>query len=90
MTPSSQSVEVTLTAMFTAVVTGVGPFTYQWQKGNKIMYKETGNTFTVHNASTEDQSHYRCRVFNIHGDSAISDRVWLQVISMFYLCMQMM
>ena len=90
MTPSSQSVEVTLTATFTAIVTGVGPFTYQWQKGNKILHKQTGNTLTVYNASTEDQSHYRCRIFNIHGNSDISDRVWLQVISMFYVCMQMM
>ena len=85
VTPSSQSVEVTLAATFTATVTGVGPFTYQWQKGNKILHEETGNTYTVYNASSEDQSYYRCRVFNIHRNSAVSNRVWLQVTSMYAL-----
>ena len=87
VTPSSQSVEVTLAATFTATVTGMGPFTYQWQKGNKILHKETGTTYTVYNASKEDQSYYRCRVFNVHGNSAVSHRVWLQVTSMLYRCM---
>ena len=87
VTPSNQSVEVTLSVTFTATVTGVGPFTYQWQKGNKILHKETGSTYTVYNASEEDQSHYRCRVFNVYGNSAVSDRVWLRVTSMFYTCM---
>ena len=84
VTPSSQSVEVTLAATFTATVTGVGPFTYQWWKGNKILLKETGSTYTVYNATIEDQSYYRCQVFNIHQNSAVSDRVWLQVTSMLY------
>ena len=82
VTPSSQSVEVTLAATFTAAVTGVAPFTYQWWRGNAILKNETGNTYTVYDASTEDQSYYSCHVFNILGDSAVSDRVWLQVISM--------
>ena len=83
VTPSSQSVEVTLRAMFTATVTGVGPFTYQWQKENTILPEETETTFTVYNTSEENQSHYRCRVINIYGNSAVSDRVWLKVTSMF-------
>ena len=81
VSPSNQSVEVTLDAEFTAVVTGVGPFTYQWQRGNRILKKETSSTFTVHNVSQKDQRYYRCRVFNIFGDSAISDTVWLKVTS---------
>ena len=83
VTSSNQSVEVTLTAEFTAIVTGVGPFTYQWQRGNRILKKETGSTYTVHNATQKDQKYYRCRVFNIYGDSAVSDTVWLKVISMY-------
>ena len=82
VTPSNQSVEVTLATMFTATVTGVGPFTYQWWRGKEILKNEIGSTYTVYNASTEDQSYYRCHVFNTLGDSAVSDRVWLQVISM--------
>ena len=82
VTPSSQSVEVTLAATFIATVTGVGPFTFQWWRGKEILENETRSTYTVYNASVEDQSYYRCHVFNILGDSAASDEVWLQVISM--------
>ena len=74
---------MTLEAKFTAIVNGVGPFTYQWQRGNRILKKETGSTYTVQNASQKDQKYYRCRVFNIYGDYAVSDTVWLQVTSMF-------
>ena len=82
VTPSNQSVEVTLSTMFTATVTGVGPFTYQWWRENKILENETGNMLTVYNASTGDQGYYRCYIINNLGNSAVSDRVWLQVISM--------
>ena len=81
ITPSNQSVEVTLTAKFTAIVTGVGPFTYQWQRGNKILRGETGNTYAVYNASQKDQNYYSCSVVNVYRDSVVSDRVWLQVTS---------
>ena len=84
--PSNQSVEVTFSVKFTATVTGVGPFTYQWIRGNKIFTKETGNVYRIHNASQIDQNYYRCYVSNSHGDSAVSDRVWLQVTSMS-ICM---
>ena len=89
VTPSSQNVEVTLAAIFTATVTGVGPFSYQWQKENIILHKETGRTYTVYNASVEDQGYYRCRIFNIHGNSVVSNRVWLQVTSMLYIIISM-
>ena len=82
MAPSNHSVEVTFSAKFTATVTGVGPFTYQWWRGNKILTTETGNTYIIHNASQIDQNYYRCHVSNSHGDSAVSDRVWFQVTSM--------
>ena len=82
VTPSNQSVEVTLSVTFTATVTGVGPFTYQWWRGNRILENETWSTYTLYNASTEDESYYRCHVFNTFRDSAVSDRAWLQVISM--------
>ena len=81
--PSNQSVEVTLSAKFTATVTGVGPFTYQWQRGNKILTKETGNMYRIYNASQIDQNYYRCYVSNTHGDSVVSDRIWLQVTSTY-------
>ena len=39
--PVNQSVEITLTATFTAIITGIGPFKYQWQRGNQILTNET-------------------------------------------------
>jgi len=82
--PSNQNVEVTLTAIFTATVTGVGPFTYKWQRGNETLTNETGSTYVVYNASQEDQNYYKCHVFNKYGDSIVSERVWLQVTSMHF------
>ena len=82
MTPSNHSVEVTLTAVFTAKASGIGQLSYQWQRGNTVLSNETGSTYVIHNASEKDQNYYRCRVSNTHGDSSVSDRVWLQVTSM--------
>ena len=79
VTPLIQTVEVTLIAKFTATVTGVEPFTYQWERGNKMLTDETRNTYMVYNASQEDQNHYRCIVTNKFGDSVVSNRLWLQV-----------
>ena len=85
VSPSIQTVEVTLDAKFTATVTGVGPFTYQWKRGEEILTDEIGSTYTVYNTSHEDQNHYQCLVTNMFGDSAISNRVWLQIISMCHI-----
>ena len=49
--PSSQSVEVTLTATFTTNVTGVGPFTYQWRRNGTILGEETEDTLSITNNS---------------------------------------
>ena len=80
VSPSIQTVEVTRTAKFTATVTGVGPFTYQWQRGDQFLTDETKNTYVVQNASKEDQTYYRSLVTNNFGDSVVSNKVWLQVI----------
>ena len=82
VTPPVQTVEVTLTTTLTATVTGVGPFTYQWQKGDEILTDETKSTYTVYNASHEDQNFYRCLVNNNFGDVVVSNRAWLQLTSM--------
>ena len=87
ITPLIQTVEVTLTAKFTATVTGVGPFTYQWERGNNILKNETRNTYVVKNASQEDQNYYRCIVTNTFGGSVISNRLWLQLTRMLAFSM---
>lgn len=85
VTPSIHYVEVTLTAKLTATVSGKGPFTYQWQRGDQILTDETRNTYIVYNASLEDQNYYRCLVTNNFGDFVVSNRVWLQVTRMLII-----
>ena len=77
----TQSVEVTQTAIFTATVTGVGAFNYQWQKEGNNINGETGSTFIIYEVSLSDQANYSCYVNNNYGDSAVSS-ISLQVTSM--------
>ena len=77
--PSIQSVEVTKTVIFIATVTGVGPFIYQWQKEGHNLSDETSSLFVIYNASSIK---YSCYVSNIYGDTATSNSVIVQVISM--------
>ena len=67
--PSSQSVEVTLTATFTTMVTGVGPFTYQWRHNGTIISGETGDTLMITNVMPNHAGVYNCTIMNPYGDS---------------------
>ena len=69
--PSSQSVEVTLTATFTTMVTGVGSesFTYQWQHNRMNISGGTDKTLTIPNVTLTDAGVYTCVVMNQYGDS---------------------
>ena len=82
VTLSAQSIEVTQTVVFTAAVSGVGPFNYQWQRGNGNITGEIGATFTIYDVSESDQANYSCYVSNNYGDSAVSNIVTFQVTSM--------
>ena len=84
VTSSAQPVEVSQTVVFTAAVTGVGPFYYQWQRRNVNITGETGPTFTIYDVSESDQTNYSCYVSNNYGDSAVSNILTLQVTSMCY------
>ena len=80
VTPLNQSVEVSLMAKFTATVKGVGPFTYQWQRGrHNNIANEIYSMFVIRKVSETDQGYYRCYVTNNYGDFVLSDRVFLQV-----------
>ena len=83
MIPSSQSVEVTHTAMFTATGSGVGVenFMYQWRHNGTIIAGETGDTLIIRNVMESDSGDYECSVANKYGDSSTSDVVVLIVIS---------
>ena len=78
---SALMVEVTETIIFTAAVTGIGPFNYQWQKEGYNITNKTGSTFTIHNVSSSDQANYSCFISNDYGDSVVSNTIRLQVTS---------
>ena len=82
VTLSAQSIEVTQSVVLTTVVTGVGPFNYQWQRGNDNITGQTGPTFTIYDVSESDQANYSCYVNNNYGDSVVSNIVTFQTTSM--------
>ena len=84
VTSSALPVEASQTVVFTAVVTGIGPFYYQWQRGNVNITGEIEPTFTIDDVSENDQANYSCYVSNNYGDSVVSNIVTLQVTSMRY------
>ena len=81
--PSSQSVEVTLTATFTTMVTGVGSddFTYQWRHDGIIISGETEDTLIITNVMESDSGEYECIVTNQFGDTNTSPVVMLMATS---------
>ena len=81
--PSSQSVEVTLTATFTTMVTGVGSndFTYQWRHNGTIISGETEDTLIITNVMESNSGEYECIVTNQFGDNNTSPVVMLMVTS---------
>ena len=81
--PSSQSVEVIHTAMFTTTVSGVGVknFTYQWRHNGTNITGETGDTLMITNVMESNSGDYECIVTNEYGDSDTSDVVVLMVTS---------
>ena len=81
MIPSSQRVEVTNTAIFTTIVTGVGPFTYQWKHNGTIINKKTDDTLIITDVMESDSGNYQCTVTNQFGYTDISNVVLLTVTS---------
>ena len=83
MIPSSQSVEVTLNATFTAMITGVGStnFTYQWRHNGTIISGETEDTLMITNVMESNSGEYECIVTNQFGDTNASPVVMLMVTS---------
>ena len=75
--PSSQSVEVTHTVMFTATVSGVGVenFMYQWRHNGTNITGETRDTLMITNVMESDSGDYECIATNEYGDSDTSDVV---------------
>jgi len=71
--PSSQSIEVTHTAMFTTTVSGVGVenFMYQWRHNGTLMDDENNDTLIITDVMTSDTGEYNCIITNEFEDSAM-------------------
>ena len=82
--PSSQSVEVTHTATFTTMVTGVGSddFTYQWRHNGTVISGEANNALIITNVMENNTGMYNCTVMNQYGD--INSSVALLVVTGMY------
>ena len=78
VTPSSQSVEVTHTAKFNAMASGIRmkTFIYQWEMSDRNITGETGHILNILSVS-EGRFTYKCYVTNEFGDSAVSGTVEL-------------
>ena len=75
VSPSSLSVEVTHTAMFTTTVSGVGVenFMYQWRHNGTIITGETRDTLMITNVMESDSGDYESIVTNEYGDCVTSN-----------------
>ena len=81
--PFSQSVEVTHSATFTTMVTGMGSnnFTYQWRHNGLIISGETEDTLIITDVMESNNGHYECIVTNQFGYTNVSNVVVLTVTS---------
>jgi len=86
VTPSSQNVEMTHFATFTATVSGVGVenFRYQWRHNGIYISGNTG-TLLITNVNRHHSGEYWCIVTNQYGDRVISNKVYLTILSKFIL-----
>jgi len=78
--PQSASVVVGGSASFTVAVSGVGPFSYQWLKGDAELAGRTSATLDLVSVSAADAGEYRVRVSNSAG-SVLSSTATLTVTS---------
>ena len=81
--PFSQTVEITLSAVFTARTKGVGVenFRYTWFHNGIIFPNESHHMLIIHQVTEHDKGYYRCRVSNMYNDHVRSNRVFLNVKS---------
>jgi len=81
--PSSQSVEVTTTAVFHTTVSGVGKnnFSYQWRYNGKKIRNASEKYLYIQNVMEHDSGNYQCIISNECGDSSASKIVVLFVTS---------
>ena len=79
--PSGQTVRVGEDATFSVVASGIGPFTYQWQRNGSDITGATASSYTLANATeADDGASFRVVVSNSSG-SVESNAAVLRVTS---------
>lgn len=81
---SSQTVEKSHSAVFTARAKGVGTenFRYTWIHKGVILPNENHHMLIIHHVKETNEGYYRCRISNMYNDRVTSNRVFLNVIGM--------
>ena len=63
------------------MVTGMGPFTYEWKHNGTIINEKTSDTLIITDVKESDGGNYQCTVTNQFGYTDISNVVLLTVTS---------
>ena len=81
--PISQTVEKSLSAVFTTRTKGVGVenFRYTWFHKGEILPNENHHMLIIHRVTERNEGYYRCHVSNMYNDHVRSNRVFLNVES---------
>jgi len=79
MQPTSQSIQVGNTVLFSVSCTGDAPLSFQWYKNNAAIQGQVGSLFSITSASESDAGSYTVKVTNA-GDSVTSAAAVLTVI----------
>lgn len=62
--PQSQTVQVGSNVTFTVLATGAAPISYQWRKDSSNIANQTGTSYTISSALTNDSGNYDVVVSN--------------------------
>ena len=77
VTPSNQIVEITFTAEFNTIVSGVGSenFKYQWYHNETIINGEIRRNLIISNVTESKGGKYKCVVINCCNNTAESEAI---------------
>jgi len=79
MQPTSQSIQVGNTVLFSVSCTGDAPLSFQWYKNNAAIQGQVGSSFSITSVSESDAGSYKITVKN-DGGSVTSEAAVLTVI----------
>ena len=86
VTPSSQTAEATFTAVFYAIVDGVGSedFKYQWHHNGTIISGENQRNIVINDVTESKTGKYECVVTNCCNDTNKSEGILMISSELYY------